>query len=285
MVASALARGGGALALGVVVGTLFALLGAARLWLGAPQRGGGRRMSQVAGARVSRGLGEPALFAVALSAVGSSLYFVLGIVAGDALGLTPLVFLLAGLFFVITMFTYVEGNSLHPERGGAATFARYAFNELWSFVAGWAMLLDYLIVMAIGAFAVSHYLAAFWGLAGDSGAELAIAGATIAFTAWQNVRGITAARLSTVLRISLVNLVLSLAIIAVGLATLFDPDLILDSIDVGSAPEWDDLIFAAVIAAVAATGIEAASGLAGDLRVGRRACVASRSWARWPCSC
>ena len=33
MVVSALARGGGALALGVVVGTLFALLGAARLWL------------------------------------------------------------------------------------------------------------------------------------------------------------------------------------------------------------------------------------------------------------
>ena len=67
------------------------------------------------------------------------------------------------------MFTYVEGNSLHPERGGASTFARYAFNELWSFVAGWAMLLDYLIVMAIGAFAVSHYLAAFWGVADDSG--------------------------------------------------------------------------------------------------------------------
>ena len=74
-------------------------------------------------------------------------------------------FLVAGLFFVLTMLTYVEGNSLHPERGGASTFARYAFNELWSFIAGWAILLDYLIVMAIGAFAVSHYLAAFWGQA------------------------------------------------------------------------------------------------------------------------
>jgi APA family basic amino acid/polyamine antiporter len=229
---------------------------------------GGRRAA--AGARIARGLGEPALFAVALSAVGSSLYFVLGVVAGDALGLTPLVFLLAGLFFVITMFTYVEGNSLHPERGGASTFARYAFNEFWSFVAGWAMVLDYLIVMAISAFAVSHYLAAFWGVAGDSGAELLIAGATIAFVAWQNIRGVTAARLGTVLRISLANLAISLVVIGVGLATLFDPDLILDSIDLGSAPEWDDLIFAAVLAAVAATGIEAASGLAGDLRVGRR---------------
>jgi multisubunit Na+/H+ antiporter MnhB subunit len=39
MVASALARGGGALALGVVLGTMLALLGAGRLWLA---RGGAR---------------------------------------------------------------------------------------------------------------------------------------------------------------------------------------------------------------------------------------------------
>ena len=52
------------------------------------------------------------------------------------------------------MATYVEGNSLHPERGGASTFARYAFDELWSFIAGWAILLDYLIVMAIAAVAI-----------------------------------------------------------------------------------------------------------------------------------
>ena len=52
--------------------------------------------------------------------------------------------------------TYVEGSSLHPERGGASTFARYAFDELWSFIAGWAILLDYLIVMAIGAVAISR---------------------------------------------------------------------------------------------------------------------------------
>jgi hypothetical protein len=39
MVVSALARGGGALALGVVLGTMFAAVGAGRLWLA---RGGTR---------------------------------------------------------------------------------------------------------------------------------------------------------------------------------------------------------------------------------------------------
>jgi basic amino acid/polyamine antiporter, APA family len=221
------------------------------------------------GARITRTLGEPALFAIALSAVGSSIYFALGVVAGDALGLTPAVFLLAAVFFVVTMLTYVEGNSLHPERGGASTFARYALDELWSFVAGWAVLLDYLIVMAIGAFAVSHYLEAFSGVAGDPGVEVLVAGATLAFVAWVNIRGLSASRIRNVLLLSLLNVALFTAIIAFGAATLFDADLWLDSIDLGSAPGWDDLLFAAVVATVAATGIEAASGLAGDLRVSR----------------
>jgi hypothetical protein len=43
MVVSALARGGGALALGVVLGTLLALLGAGRLWLSFARGGGGER--------------------------------------------------------------------------------------------------------------------------------------------------------------------------------------------------------------------------------------------------
>jgi basic amino acid/polyamine antiporter, APA family len=228
-----------------------------------------RRGSDQAGARIARGLGEPALFAVALSAVGSSLYYALGVVAGDALGLTPLVFVVAGLFFVVTMLTYVEGNSLHPERGGASTFARYAFDELWSFIAGWAIILDYLIVLAFGAFAVPHYLEAFWGVAGDSGVELIFAAATLALVVVANVRGISAERLRNALQLSLLNVVLSVAILGFGFATLFHPALITDSIHLGSAPTWDDLIFAAAIATVAATGIEAASGLAGDVRVGR----------------
>ena len=111
---------------------------------------------------ISHTLGEPALFAITLSSVVAAIFFSLGVVAGRALGLTPLVFLLAGIFFAVTMATYVEGSSLHIERGGASTFARYAFDEFWSFVAGWAILLDYLIVMAMGAVVISEYLSVFW---------------------------------------------------------------------------------------------------------------------------
>jgi len=214
-----------------------------------------------------RGFGVPAIFALALGAAGSSIYFILGVVAGYSLGLTPIVFLLAALFFVITMTTYVEGNALHPERGGASTFARYAFNELWSFIAGWAILLDYLLVIAMGSFAIAHYLAAFGGWMDDEVAEHAIAGAAIAWVVFSNIRGLSADRYRFVLRLGLVNLALALVIVAVGAVDVFDFGKITDSIHLGSAPTWDNLLVGAVIATVALTGIEAASGLAGELRM------------------
>ena len=66
--------------------------------------------------------------------------------------------------------TYAEGASLHPERGGSAVFARYAFNELVSFVAGWAIVLDYTILLAVAALTVPAYLSAFWSPLGHGGA-------------------------------------------------------------------------------------------------------------------
>ena len=221
---------------------------------------------------VVRGLGAPALFAIVTSTVGASVYFALGVIAGDALGLTPVVFLVAGLFLLVTLWTYVEGASLHPERGGASSLARYAFNnELWSFVAGWAILLDYLIVLAIGAFAFSHYLAAFWPAAANAGVELVVTAAALAFVGWSNVRGATArGRLGPAVAVGLASLVLAVALVAVGLVVAWEPGEVLDTVELGTAPEWGDLVFAAVIATVAVTGVDAASGLAGDIRVGRR---------------
>jgi basic amino acid/polyamine antiporter, APA family len=219
---------------------------------------------------VARTLGEPALFAILLSAVVSAIFFTLGVVAEDALGLTPLVYLLGAVFFVVTVATYVEGSSLHQERGGASTFARYAFDEFWSFIAGWAILLDYLIVMAIGAVAIAEYLTVFWGELGEGLLPILITGAALAFVAAQNVRGLTADRLGAVLRLSLVSMVLLLLVSVIGFTEYWDPGAITSSVDLGVAPRWEDLLFSLGIATAAVIGVEAASGLAGEVRVGRR---------------
>ena len=229
-----------------------------------------RRGSERARFLIAHRLGEPALFAITLSTVVAAIFVSLGVVADRALGLTPLVFLLAGIFFAVTMATYVEGTSLHVERGGASTFARYAFDEFWSFVAGWAILLDYLIVMAIGAVVISDYLAVFWNELDDGVFPLVIAGAAMLFVAWSNIRGLSADRIGAVLRLSLTSIVVLVVISLIGFAYYWDPGAIRSSIDLGVAPKWEDLIFALGIASVVAVGVEAASGLAGEVRVGRR---------------
>jgi APA family basic amino acid/polyamine antiporter len=219
---------------------------------------------------VSRGLGPPALAARGLTAVGASILFILGVVSEHALGLTPVAFLASSLFFVITAMSYIEGNSVHPEGGGASTLSRYAFDELISFIAGWAIILDYLIVMAIGAFSVSHYLAAFWGQAGHPPTEIAIAAVVMAWVFVSNVRGLSVRRARAVLRVGLTFLAVCVGIVVLGLFQGFHVSDVTDTIDIGSTPEVGDLLFAMVLAGVAATGIEAASGLAPDVRVGRR---------------
>jgi len=108
-----------------------------------------------------RSVGLSGLFATAFGNVGSSIYYALGLVAAHALGLTPLVFMFAGGLFVLTAKTYAEGASMFPEAGGASSFARHAFNEVVSFFAAWAQMLNYTITIAISAFFVPHYLSAF----------------------------------------------------------------------------------------------------------------------------
>src|SRR2546428_10327923 len=112
--------------------------------------------------RLERVLGAPALFATAYGNVGSSIYYALGVTAVFALGLTPLVFVIAGIFFAATAATYAEGTVRFPEAGGSSSFARHAFNEVVSFGAAWAQMLNYVITIAISAFFVPHYLSIFW---------------------------------------------------------------------------------------------------------------------------
>ena len=111
---------------------------------------------------LERVLGAPALFATAYGNVGSSIYYALGLVAGIALGLTPLVFIISGLIFAATAATYAEGTVRYPEAGGSSSFARHAFNELVSFGAAWAQMLNYVITIAISVIFVPHYLSIFW---------------------------------------------------------------------------------------------------------------------------
>jgi APA family basic amino acid/polyamine antiporter len=215
-----------------------------------------------------RGLGVPGLFIAVYSAVGFSIYFALGVVADRGLGLTPLIFLAAGLLFVLTTLSYVEGGAMLRERGGSSSFARHAFNELIAFIAGWAILIDYLIVAALAAISVPHYLEPISSDLSEAGWEIGVAGAVIVGACLLNVFNITGrGRERPLAVLALADIALQLAVIVVGALAVFHPDRLTDQVHLFTSPSFKDIVYAAVVAMLAYAGIEAASDLAPDIDV------------------
>ena len=216
-----------------------------------------------------RSIGSPILFTIVYSSLGSAIYFSLGVIAGHALGLTPLVFLLSALLFTLTAMTYVEGASLHQDRGGSTVFARYAFNELVSFVAGWAILLDYVILIAVTAYSATQYLQVFWGRLGESDEALGLALAFIALVVLLNIRGFGARRARRVGILLAGDIAVQAFIVVVGMIVFFNPHVLIDPINLGTAPTWSGLVFALTVAVISFTSLESASGLSGEVRISR----------------
>jgi APA family basic amino acid/polyamine antiporter len=220
---------------------------------------------------LQRATGVPGLFVAVYSAVGFSIYFSLGVVADRGLGLTPLIFLAAGLLFVVTTLSYVEGGAMLRERGGSSSFARNAFNELVAFIAGWAILIDYLIVAALAAISVPHYLEPISSNLSEAGWEIGIAGAVIIAACVLNMLNITGrSRERPLAVLALADIALQLVVVLVGVLAVFHPDRLTDQINLFTSPDFHDIVYAAVVAMLAYAGIEAASDLAPDINVDPR---------------
>jgi APA family basic amino acid/polyamine antiporter len=216
---------------------------------------------------IERGLGVPGLFVAVYSSVGFSIYFALGVVADRGLGLTPLIFLAAGLLFVVTTLSYVEGGAMLRERGGSSSFARHAFNELIAFIAGWAILIDYLIVAALAAISVPHYLEPISADFALPGWEIGIATLVIVAACVLNALNITGRGERRLAVLALADIALQLAVIGVGVLAVFHPDRLTDQLDLFTDPSAVDIVYASVVAMLAYAGIEAASDLAPDIDV------------------
>jgi APA family basic amino acid/polyamine antiporter len=214
---------------------------------------------------LERVLGTPALFSTAYGDVGSSIYYALGLTASFALGLTPVVFIIAGLFFVCTAATYAEGTVRFPEAGGSSSFARHAFNEVVSFGAGWAQLLNYMVTISISAFFVPHYLSVFWGPLRENPWDI-VGGAVVILTLVSlNVFGIReAVRLNVVLAV--VDFSTQVLLVLIGASLIFHPHLLASNVHFGVAPHWSAFLLAIPIGMIAYTGMETISNLAEETR-------------------
>src|SRR4051795_13251406 len=235
-----------------------------------PQRRGRRRQAH----ELDRVLGANALFATAYGNVGSSIYYALGLVAGIALGLTPLVFLISGIIFAATAATYAEGTVRYPEAGGSSSFARHAFNETVSFGAAWAQMLNYIITVAISAFFVPHYLSIFWEPLRTNPWDIIGGAIVIMILVAINIVGVKeAASLNVILAV--VDFATQVLLVIVGFAIVFHPHVLTANVHWGVAPTWGNFALAVPVAMIAYTGIETVSNLAEEARDPTRSIPAS----------
>ena len=216
---------------------------------------------------LQRVIATPSLAAVAYGEIASSLFFALGIVALDALGLTPWVLLAVGSLFVLVALSYAEGTAALPETGGAATFVRRAFNDQLGFLTGWAIFLDYVIVIALAALFVPHYLgnAVGWHALTTSPTDLFVGiGVICLMAAVRFVRRPSLYRLAIVVAgITFVGLLL---LILLGMPLLFSAENLSKGTDLGTAPTWSAIAFAIPVAMLAYTGLETVANLAAETR-------------------
>jgi APA family basic amino acid/polyamine antiporter len=218
-------------------------------------------------AGLQRVLDAPALFSVAYGEIASSIYVALGIIALHALGLTPEVLALVGALFVVVSLSYAEGTAAIPETGGAATFVRRAFNDLAGFLTGWALFLDYLIVIALSALFMPHYLSAALKIdaLGREPWDLVVAvGVIVVVAILRLVRRSAFYRYGIV--VAVLDLITQVGLVALGFAFLFSGDALTRGVSIGSEPSWHQIAFALPLAMLAYTGLETVANLAEETR-------------------
>jgi APA family basic amino acid/polyamine antiporter len=214
---------------------------------------------------LERVLGTGALFSTAYGNVGSSIYYALGLVAVFALGMTPVVFAIAGVIFMCTAATYTEATTMYPEAGGSSSFARRAFNEFWSALTAWGQMLNYIITVAISAFFLPHYLGGIWEPLIHSPADVLVGIGVVVFLGAINIVGVQeAAKLNVVLAIA--DFLTQVTLVALGFVLVLSPETLAENIDFGTTPTVADFLIAIPVGMVAFTGIDTISNMAEEAR-------------------
>ena len=221
---------------------------------------------------IERVLDAPALFAIAYGEIASSIYFALGILALKALGFTPVVLLVVGALFLVVALSYAEGTSAIPESGGAATLVRRATNDVWGFLTGWTLFLDYLIVIALSTLFLPHYVGEALGAQSLTHSPWDVVVAVCVIAVLTGARLLRKTRVHVAgLAIAGLDLFVQLLLVVLGFALIFSPEALTSGMDLGTTPTWGELAFALPLAMLAYTGLETVANLAEETREPGRA--------------
>jgi APA family basic amino acid/polyamine antiporter len=97
-------------------------------------------------------------FSWGYSDVGADIFVGLGLVLGAAAGASNVAFLFAGIVYVCIGLAYTELAATYPVAGGGQYFVMRGLGDVFGFIAGWAVLLDFTIDITLFAWSCIDYL-------------------------------------------------------------------------------------------------------------------------------
>ncbi|EAT58627.1 amino acid permease [Chlorobium ferrooxidans] len=144
--------------------------------------------------RLHRVLGPVALTSLGVGAIiGTGIFVLIGVAAHDKAGpAVTLSFALAGLACIFAALCYAEFASMVPVAGSAYTYAYATLGELFAWIIGWDLILEYGVASATVAHGWSHYFQDFIGIFG-LGVPLLFAKAPLDFDPSTGVMSFTGA--------------------------------------------------------------------------------------------
>ena len=115
------------------------------------------------GPELKKTLGWPHLMALGVGAiVGTGILTLIGVGAGLAGPAVLISFALAGLVCACAALAYAELSTIMPASGSAYTYSYAALGEIFAWVVGWSLILEYSLVVSTVAVGWSGYAVPSW---------------------------------------------------------------------------------------------------------------------------
>ncbi len=239
----------------------------------ARQAGTGDHAGSRAGLR--RDIGVWGSFMWGYADVGADIYVALGIVVAASMGLAPLAFAVAGAVYVLIGLAYTELASSYPVAGGGQYYTARGLGDVWGFVAGSALLLDYTIDIALFAAAsagyINFFIPAFREYSVSIGplhhlnpiwaAETVF---LIVFLIWLNILGIRVSSLFNEV-VGAVDMITESSVIILGLLFAWKPELLVHQFQT-QQPTFAQFMYGSSLAIISYVGLESISQAAQETR-------------------
>lgn len=199
-------------------------------------------------------------FSWGYSDVGADIFVALGLVFGAAAGASNVAFLFAGLVYVCVGLAYTELAATYPVAGGGQYFVMRGLGDIFGFIAGWAVLLDFTIDIVLFAWACVGYLSHLIPALSATGHPLSHFFAVLILIVGLAILNIIGVRESTSFNgwVSALDVLSETSILFFGFLFAFDPGLLVHTMRFDWPSAWQ-LMNGTSLAIISFVGLESIS--------------------------